>query len=234
MAAADVLELRVYQIVLTGGTRRVAYFARYQDDQPDDDVIKISVPISNELTDAGSLRFTPYRGTDLSGRSADDGQPRGGRLRLRHLGRTNGDLNRLGNRQLRHLYSADDPAANHCAGVAWKDFATVAGNVDVGIYSEAGTRLVNSGSTAQAGTSTIQKVGIADTAIGPGTYYFALTNSTTTATFSGSTASSQLAPASYCQAETTGAFGLPATATFSPIASNRYAFIAAFYVSTAA
>lgn len=52
------LELRVYQIVLTGGTRRVAYFARYQDDQPDDDVIKISVPISNELTDAGSLRFT--------------------------------------------------------------------------------------------------------------------------------------------------------------------------------
>jgi hypothetical protein len=30
MAAADVLELRVYQIVLTGGTRRVAYFARYR------------------------------------------------------------------------------------------------------------------------------------------------------------------------------------------------------------
>lgn len=58
MAAGDVLELRIYQIVLTGGTRRVAYFARYADAQPADDLIAISVPISNELTDAGSVRFT--------------------------------------------------------------------------------------------------------------------------------------------------------------------------------
>lgn len=58
MATADLLELRVYQMVLTAGTRRVAYFARYADAQPADDLIKISVPISNELTDAGALRFT--------------------------------------------------------------------------------------------------------------------------------------------------------------------------------
>ena len=58
MVAGDVLELRVYQIVFTGGTRRVAYYARYDGAQPADDVIKISVPISNELTDSGSLRFT--------------------------------------------------------------------------------------------------------------------------------------------------------------------------------
>jgi hypothetical protein len=58
MAAGDVLELRIYQIVLTGGTRRVAYFDRWMDAQPADDQIAISVPISNELTDAGSLRFT--------------------------------------------------------------------------------------------------------------------------------------------------------------------------------
>lgn len=58
MAAGDVVELRIYQIVLTGGTRRVAYFTRYSDVQPADDLIKISVPISNELTDSGSLRFT--------------------------------------------------------------------------------------------------------------------------------------------------------------------------------
>lgn len=58
MADGDVLELRVYQIVLTGGTRRVAYFDRWQDAQSADDMIAISVPISNELTDAGSLRFT--------------------------------------------------------------------------------------------------------------------------------------------------------------------------------
>ena len=58
MAAGDVVELRVYQMVLTGGTQRVAYYARYDGVQPADDKIKISVPISNELTDTNSLRFS--------------------------------------------------------------------------------------------------------------------------------------------------------------------------------
>lgn len=57
MAAGDVLELRIYQIVLTGGTRRVAYYGRWDGAQPTDDMIVVSVPISNELTDSGSLRF---------------------------------------------------------------------------------------------------------------------------------------------------------------------------------
>lgn len=58
LAAGDVVELRVYAIILTGGTRRVAYFELYEGAQPADDMIAISVPISNELTDAGALRFT--------------------------------------------------------------------------------------------------------------------------------------------------------------------------------
>ena len=58
MAAGDILELRVYQMVLTGGTRRVAEFMAYYGAQPTDDVIKVSIPISNDLTDAGALRFT--------------------------------------------------------------------------------------------------------------------------------------------------------------------------------
>lgn len=58
MAAGDVTELRIYQIVLTGGVRRVAYMSRFTGAQPADDLIAISVPVSNELTDAGSLRFT--------------------------------------------------------------------------------------------------------------------------------------------------------------------------------
>lgn len=58
MVAGDVLELRIYQIILTSGTRRVAYVTSYAGAQPTDDVIKISVPIGNELTDSGSLRFT--------------------------------------------------------------------------------------------------------------------------------------------------------------------------------
>jgi len=58
MAALDVLELRVYQMVLTGGTQRVAYYARFDGAQSADDYIKISVPISNELTDTNALRFS--------------------------------------------------------------------------------------------------------------------------------------------------------------------------------
>lgn len=58
LAAGDIVELRIYQIVLTGGTRRVVYFTRYLGVQPADDMIAISVPIANELTDSGSLRFT--------------------------------------------------------------------------------------------------------------------------------------------------------------------------------
>jgi hypothetical protein len=58
MVAGDVLELRVYQMVLTSGTARVAYFQSYVGAQSTDDLIKISVPISNELTDAYALRFS--------------------------------------------------------------------------------------------------------------------------------------------------------------------------------
>lgn len=58
MAAGDVLELRVYQMVLTAGTARPLYFARYTDSEPADDVIKVSDAVGNELTDAQSLRFS--------------------------------------------------------------------------------------------------------------------------------------------------------------------------------
>lgn len=58
MVAGDVLELRVYQMVLTGGTSRVAYYAKFDGAQGADDYIKISVPISTYLTDTNALRFS--------------------------------------------------------------------------------------------------------------------------------------------------------------------------------
>lgn len=58
MQAGDVLELRVYKMVLTGGTARVAYMARFYDAQPTDDLIKITVPVSTPLSDSGALTFT--------------------------------------------------------------------------------------------------------------------------------------------------------------------------------
>jgi hypothetical protein len=56
MASGDYVELRLYLMVLTGGSRRVVYFQSYSDDQVVDDEIKISVPVSTALTDSGAIR----------------------------------------------------------------------------------------------------------------------------------------------------------------------------------
>lgn len=58
MLAGDILEIRLYEMVLTSGTRRVAYYCRCDGAQPTDDQIKISVPISTALTDTGAIRLT--------------------------------------------------------------------------------------------------------------------------------------------------------------------------------
>ena len=58
MVSGDVLEIRLYQKIVTGGTSRVAYFARYTDAQPTDDLVKISVPISNDFTENNALQVS--------------------------------------------------------------------------------------------------------------------------------------------------------------------------------
>lgn len=58
MAAGDILELRVYQMELTAGTSRVAFFHAFYGAQPTDDLQKVSLPIGNDLTDATALRFS--------------------------------------------------------------------------------------------------------------------------------------------------------------------------------
>jgi hypothetical protein len=58
MANGDVLELRIYQMILSGGVARVAYYGRFEGAQPTDDLIKISVPISNDLAETNALRFS--------------------------------------------------------------------------------------------------------------------------------------------------------------------------------
>lgn len=58
MVAGDILELRVKQIILTAGTKRVVELGVFYGAQSVDDLIKISAPISNELTDTDSLEFT--------------------------------------------------------------------------------------------------------------------------------------------------------------------------------
>mgnify|MGYP001585910122 CR=1 FL=1 len=55
MVAGDIVELRVYKIILTAGTKRLLYFAAYYGAQPTHDLTKVSVPIGNELADTNSL-----------------------------------------------------------------------------------------------------------------------------------------------------------------------------------
>lgn len=56
MVAGDILELRLYRKPLTGSTSVVAYFASFYGLQPTDDVVKISIPISNDHTNATAVR----------------------------------------------------------------------------------------------------------------------------------------------------------------------------------
>lgn len=67
---------------------------------------------------------------------------------------------------------------------AWSVNGTVvSGNLDIGLYDAAGTRLLSTGSTAQAGTSTLQIVDITDVTIPAGHYYLALAEDNAAATF---------------------------------------------------
>jgi hypothetical protein len=58
MAAGDVLEVRVYEKILAGGTARVIYFTRYAGVQPTDDQIKVSPRVRNDLNEIGATKFT--------------------------------------------------------------------------------------------------------------------------------------------------------------------------------
>jgi hypothetical protein len=58
MVAGDILELRVYQMELTGGASRVLFFHAFYGPQLTDDLQKVSLPIGNDLSDATALRFS--------------------------------------------------------------------------------------------------------------------------------------------------------------------------------
>lgn len=60
--------------------------------------------------------------------------------------------------------------------------ATASGNIDMGIYDRAFTRLVSIGSTAQAGTTAIQEFDITDILLGTGQFYLAVAMSSTAGT----------------------------------------------------
>lgn len=60
IVAGDVIDAKIYSIILTGGTTRLTYQQRFEGSSIASGSEKnhISVPISNELTDTNSLRFS--------------------------------------------------------------------------------------------------------------------------------------------------------------------------------
>ena len=98
--------------------------------------------------------------------------------------------------------------------------ASILGNIDVGIYDASGTKLVSSGSTAQAGISALQEFDIADTTLGPGVFYLAVAMNNTTGTLTRNSLFVKQSRMLGCLQMAT-AFPLPATATFAT-STNGY------------
>jgi hypothetical protein len=105
------------------------------------------------------------------------------------------------------------PTACVVKKLALSNGSAVTGNFDIGIYNAAGSRLVSTGSTAQSGTATEQVVGVTDTALSAGLYYFAACHSSTGSVMAVSPVA-PIAAAHGVLTEAVGAVTLPATASW--------------------
>lgn len=107
----------------------------------------------------------------------------------------------------------------------WRNGATVAGNVDVGLYSIGGTKIASTGSTAMSGASTSQSAAPSGGVliIPPGAYYLAFVTNSATATFPKANGPSMHGGAGV--ASQTTAFPLPATAAFTAGVSASFALL---------
>jgi hypothetical protein len=96
----------------------------------------------------------------------------------------------------------------------------VSGNIDMGIFDHTGRRIVNTGSTAQAGTNDLQEISFSSpTRLGPGYYFMAATIDNTTARVLRRSIGGpeQEAAGGYQDA---GEFPLPTAATFGSVSSS--------------
>lgn len=111
---------------------------------------------------------------------------------------------------------------------------TLSGNLDVGVYTLGGKRLVSIGSTAQAGANVVQKVTLGTPFVLPaGAYYLAMALDNATGT---NFRSAPAAGLEYLKqiglCEMAAAFPLPATATLAALTSNYEPCGGLFFRST--
>jgi hypothetical protein len=104
--------------------------------------------------------------------------------------------------------------------LAWGNGPTLGSNVDVGLYDGTSkARLVSTGSTAQAGVSTLQAVDVADTPVPVGLHYLAMVVDTTTGFVNRGQITSTPGGRMCGMAQQASGFPLPSTATFAPLTS---------------
>jgi len=102
--------------------------------------------------------------------------------------------------------------------VFWVNGGTANGNVDAGVYSLGGARLLSAGATAQGTINAVQSVALGTAVLlHPGSYYLALGLSSGTGTVFAWTSSARQLAAAGC-AEQATAVALPDPATFATMA----------------
>lgn len=96
---------------------------------------------------------------------------------------------------------------------------TATGNIDMGVYTDDGSRIVSSGSLLQSGTNVPQYFNVTDFVLTPGNYYFAEAMSNVTGT-SGRINISVSRSRTFGILKATGSFALPPTVTFTTVTSG--------------
>ena len=102
----------------------------------------------------------------------------------------------------------------------WANGTTVSGNVDVGIYLADQTKVLSTGSTAQATISVIQSVSVTETVLAPGNYFMALVMDNATGHIIRVANPNANQGKALGYAEQATAFPLPSTATMATYATS--------------
>lgn len=109
--------------------------------------------------------------------------------------------------------------------IYWWNGNSVSGNLDVGVYTKAGGRIISSGSIAQTGGGTaLQFYNPTDFNLSAGIYYLAMAMNNTTGTQLRQNAGVNNMICLGC-AKQASAFALPATATFATVTASYLPFI---------
>jgi hypothetical protein len=109
----------------------------------------------------------------------------------------------------------------------WLNGAAVTGNIDIGIYTAAGARVISIGPTAQATINVIQEVDVTDTVLVPGRYYVGIAGDTgTNQRFSGFALTSvhYLRAVGVLQVDGLTSGTLPTSVTFATATINQLPF----------